>query len=82
MRSKGVAIAASNTVQIQKTRFTVGTRRGRSTARWKRRLKREKAGEENGREKDESLNFEARRKRPLLLHFSIVSRLLTLNLFL
>lgn len=31
MRFEGVAIAASNTVQIQKTRFTVGTRRGRST---------------------------------------------------
>lgn len=44
MRSEGVAIAASNAVQIQKTRFTVGTRRGRSTPRWKRRLKREKAG--------------------------------------
>lgn len=57
MRFEGVAIAASNTVQIQKTRFTVGTRRGRSTPRWKRRLKREK---ENGREEDDRSIVELR----------------------
>lgn len=60
MRSEGVAIAASNAVQIQKTRFTVGTHRGRSTPRWKRRLKREKAGQENGREGDDQSTVKLR----------------------
>lgn len=50
MRSEGVAIAASNTVPIQKTHgspwehVAEGQRRGGSP--WKRRLKREKDDEE------------------------------------
>lgn len=75
MRSEGVAIAASNTVQIQKTRFTVGTRRGRSTPRWiavETKVEKGKGGWGGKRTIGPPLNFEARRKRTLLLRFVVL----------